>query len=264
MLFAVGAWAALRLSGLVAVYLSRNRGDRSLSSLLTGFDGDYYLGIASGGYDHGPQPVGSGGLSASNLAFHPLLPALIRAVAATGISISASALVVAALTGLAAAIAIYQCGEFLYGGRVGVLMTVLWGALPHAVVESMAYTESLFTAFAAWTVLALVRRRWVTAGLVCCLAGLVRPSAAALIATVGVVALVAILRRQDGWRPWAAVALAPIGLFGYWIWVGIRLDRLDGWFWVQRTGWGAHFDGGRETVGQVIRESRNRRSRPTS
>jgi hypothetical protein len=70
---------------------------------------------------------------------------------------------------------------------------------------------------------------------------------------VGVVALVAILRHQDGWRPWIAAALSPIGLFGYWLWVGIRLDRLDGWFWVQQKGWGAHFDGAHETAGQVIR-----------
>lgn len=252
LLIAVGGWAVLRLLGLAVLYFGRDRADRSLGTLLTSYDAQWYLSIAQQGYDHGPQPDGAGGLTASNLAFHPLLPTLIRALLALGVPATAAALAVTALAGLAAAAAIYRLGEVLHGARVGVLLVLLWGALPHAVVQSMAYTESLFTALVAVTLLALVRGRWVAAALCCVVAGLTRPTATALVATVGVVALVAICRRRDGWRPWAAVLIAPAGLLGYWAWVAARVGRLDGWFWLQYEGWHTYFDGGRATVGQLV------------
>src|SRR4029453_11972485 len=99
------------------------------------------------------------------------------------------------------------------------------GTLPHAIVENMAYTEGLFTALAVWSLLAVLRAQWLTAGTLCLLAGLTRPTAVGLIAAVGLAALVAAVGRRDGWRPWAAMALAPLGYVGYLVWVGIRLGR---------------------------------------
>ncbi|MGV9804472.1 hypothetical protein [Micromonospora chersina] len=88
--------------------------------------------------------------------------------------------------------------------RVGLTLVALWALLPHAVVQNMAYTETIFTALVAWTLYALLRRQWLTAGLLCLVAGLSRPTATTVAAAVGLTALVAIVRRQDGWRPWAA------------------------------------------------------------
>ena len=69
-----------------------------------------------------------------------------------------------------------------------------------------------------------------------------------LVAVVVVGALVAAVRRRDGWRPWAAALVAPLGLLGYLAWVADALGRADGWFYMQRNGWYLRFDGGSATV----------------
>jgi hypothetical protein len=74
-------------------------------------------------------------------------------------------------------------------------------------------------------------------------AGLTRPSVA-LIGVVGLAAIVALIRRRDGWRPWAALVTAPLGWLAYIGWVGAQTGRVDGWFHIQRTVWRTYFDGG--------------------
>ncbi len=133
------------------------------------------------------------------------------------------------------------------------LLAVLWGVIPHAVTESMAYTESLFTALAVWTLHSVLTRRWTAAGAVCLLAGLSRPTASALVPVVCLAALIAIIGRKDGWRPWITLILAPAGWLGYLLWVGNRVHRLDGWFNIQNKGWGSSWDAGRFTVTTVQR-----------
>jgi hypothetical protein len=92
-------------------------------------------------------------------------------------------------------------------------------------------------------------RRWLTAGVLAFAAGLNRPTAAALIAGVGVAALLS-LRRQtdDSLRPLLAAALAPLGLIGYLVWVGDRMGDLGGYFKLQSGAWAHEFDYGRQTL----------------
>jgi hypothetical protein len=94
----------------------------------------------------------------------------------------------------------------------------------------------------------VLTRRWLTASGLCLLAGLTRPTAYSLIGVVGLAALLAVIRRRDGWRPWAAMVAAPAGWVGYLAWVAERTGRLDGWFHIQSAGWGMSWDGGRSTV----------------
>src|SRR5690606_26574392 len=81
---------------------------------------------------------------------------------------------------------------------------------------------------------------------------LVRPTAGALVLAVGLAALVAVWRRRDGWRPWAAGLIAPLGLLGYLGWVALRLGRLDGYLHVQSAAWHMSFDGGRDTYRTLL------------
>jgi hypothetical protein len=127
-----------------------------------------------------------------------------------------------------------------------------------AVVLTMAYTEALFCALAAWALVFVLERRWVAAGVCCALAGLVRPTAPALVLAVGLAALVCLLRRRDGRRPPAAALLAPLGLLGYLLWVGGRThpgaglaDRLGAWSEPESRGWQTGFDRGAATAGFV-------------
>ena len=92
----------------------------------------------------------------------------------------------------------------------------------------------------------------VLAGLLTVAAGLTRPTALALVGAVGLAALVAIVRRRDGWRPWAAAVLAPLGVLGYWAWCAVVLGRPDAWFWMQHEGWKSELDFGRTTANTVL------------
>ncbi|MBY8874800.1 hypothetical protein K7640_23505 [Micromonospora sp. PLK6-60] len=184
------------------------------------------------------------------MAFFPLYPWLVRLLDQSwAMDPQQAALAVSWLGSLAAAWGLFAIGNHLADRRTGVLLAVVWGVVPHAVVESLAYTEALFTAFAAWALYAVLTGRWLTAGLLCLLAGLTRPTASSLIAVVGLAALVALIRRQGPWwRPLTALLLAPLGWLGFIVWVGDRTGGLDGWFRIQGEGWNSSFDGGAFTL----------------
>ncbi len=230
--------------------------DRTVLQLLAGrYDTTWYVLIAEEGYP-ATCPV-QGELC--RYAFFPLYPGMIRTVTAlTPLSAQWAAWLIAVAASLAAAWGVYAVVERVAGRRAGLVTVVLWGLVPHAVVESMAYTEALFTAIAAWALYAVLTRRWITAGVLAVLAGLTRPPGAAVAATVVLCALWALWseRRPAGpagqgprqvARPVAAVVLAPLGWLFWFGWVGYRAGRWDGYLRVQER-WGTSFDGGRFTL----------------
>jgi hypothetical protein len=134
---------------------------------------------------------------------------------------------------------------------VGFLTVVLWAALPVAVVQSMAYSESLFTALAAWALYLVVRERWSAAGLLALLAGLTRPVGLAVAAAVWVaVAQKAYASGRWSNRALPGVVVAPLGFLAYFVWVGARTDDVLGYLHVQN-GWGNGFDGGLAFAGFI-------------
>jgi len=241
-------YAGLRVAGVLVLWLVAAGHGRDLGSVLGAWDGLHYVHIATHGYPAGlaHPPYG---LFDNDFAFFPLYPGLVALLdpVLPGGALPA-AIFVAWVAGLAAAWGLYAVGACLRDARTGVMLAALWAVVPHAVVQSMAYTETLFTALAAWSLLALLRRQWLTSGVLCLLAGLTRSTAVALVAAVGLAALVAVCRRRDGWRPWLAGALAPLGFLGYVVWVGHRLGRADGYFHVQRDAWKMSYDTGAYTL----------------
>ncbi|WBB71766.1 hypothetical protein O7602_18710 [Micromonospora sp. WMMD1128] len=239
---ALVGWTVVRLLGLLSIWLWARSTGRGTVGELTRSDGVWYLGIARDGYDGAAQLH-------SNMAFFPLYPGLTAGLdTVTPFDLRHTALLVSWVAGFAAAWGLFAVGAHVYDRRVGVVLAVLWGVLPHAAVQLMSYSEGLFTALAAWSLYALLRRHWLTAGALCLLAGLTRPTGSSLIGVVGLAALIAVIRRRDGWRPWAAMLLAPAGWLGYLAWVGWRTGRPDGWFRIQGEGWGSSFDLGVNTV----------------
>ncbi|GHJ45972.1 membrane protein [Catellatospora sp. TT07R-123] len=212
-------------------------------------DAGFYFRIITEGYS-GPQV-----LDKNDMAFFPLYPMLVRGVhEVVPLPADTVAILVSWLAALIAAWGVYAVGAHLHDRRTGVLLALLWGLLPHAIVESMAYTEAIFTAFVAWALLALLRERWVAAGALALLAGLTRPTALALIPVVGLAALIAVVKtRGRAWQPWVGMLLAPLGWLGYILWVAQRTGRLDGWFHIQDAGWGSRFDGGVFTAKTMAR-----------
>ncbi len=208
----------------------------NVTGLLGKWDGTWYLGIARHGYDTSLTYRADGSLVNTNIVFFPLYPLLIR-VLSWPLGLLHAALLISWVSGVLGAVAIRAVGEQLYDRRTGVLLAALWGILPTALVESMAYTESLLTALLALGLLFLLRRQWVAAGVTSLFAGLTHPTGLALAAAVDVCALLAIVRRADGWRPWVGGLLAPLGTVGYLAWVGIELGRWDGYSFMQDRGW---------------------------
>ncbi|GAA1725618.1 hypothetical protein [Streptomyces yatensis] len=250
------AYAGTRLLGIVVLAIWGAFADKSPHQLLSArWDSLWYTRIAEEGYGYTIHL--SDGSVHSNLAFFPLLPALERVISAiTPLDAADAGLLVSSVTSLFAAWGIFAIGDLLYGRRVGLTLAVLWGVLPVGIVQSMAYSESLFTALAAWGVYAALTRRWLWAGLFAALAGLTRPVGAAVVAALWVAAAVELLPKGRGrqapppLRLLAGVVLAPLGWLGYVVWVAVRTGSVTGYFDVQN-GWGNGFDGGLAFAGFI-------------
>lgn len=255
-----GVYLAVRLIGVAVLNLMAVANDKPYPDVLSAWDGLWYLALADNGYAGVAEDLrdATGGRSAMTaLAFFPGYPLLVGALAAVpGVSSLDAGLFVSYGAGVACAYALVRLvrelpmtGRWDLGTRrAGLIAVALFAASPMGVVLSMTFSEALFCALAAWALVGVLERRWLLAALLCLAAGLVRPTAAALVAAVGAAALVAILRRRDGWRPWVAAVLAPLGFVGYLAWVGYRVGRWDGWMLLQKQGWGFAFDGGLGTA----------------
>ncbi|KUL27701.1 glycosyltransferase family 39 protein [Actinoplanes awajinensis] len=246
---ALALYAVLRASGLIAFWLTADNLHRDFWQQLTRWDGGWYLAVISRGYDAAFALRPDGTPLPSNLAFFPLYPGLIWTFdhVLPG-DATVAAITIAWAAGLAAAWGLFAIGTHLHNRRTGVLLAGVWAVIPHGIVESMGYTETLFTALCAWSLFAVLRRHWLIAGLLCSLAGLTRPTGAALVAAVGLAALVAVIRRQDSWRPWLGGVIAPLGFLAYVGWVGDRLGTLNGYFSVQKDTWNMYYDNGYYTL----------------
>ncbi|WP_428986039.1 hypothetical protein [Streptomyces pyxinae] len=243
-LVALAGYAAVRLVGLLALAVAAVPAGEDAWHRLTGrWDAVWYARIAEHGY--GYQATLPDGAVHSDLAFFPLLPALERGLSAVlPLTAGEAGLLVSWTAALGAAWGMYAVGTLVAGRRAGVLLAVLWGGYPTAFVQSMAYTETLFTAFAAWSLYAVLRDRWILAGALCAVAGLTRPSAVALIAALGVTAVVrAVRERRAGLRMVAGVLLAPLGWLGYVVFVAVRRSSPTAYFEIQAA-WGNSVDGG--------------------
>ncbi|MEU0675950.1 hypothetical protein ABZ330_24255 [Streptomyces sp. NPDC006172] len=222
------------------------------------WDGWWYLQVAEKGYDPAPlERLGSGGLftvKQNSVAFFPLYPGLIRGVSEiTGLGLFGSGIFVSVVASFVAAAGIYAVISTLAGVRAGTIAAGLWAVAPGAGVEWAVYSESLFVAIAAWCCTCVMKRRWVAAGLLAFVAGLNRPTAAALIGAVGLAALVTLLRRDSRREhgvagPLYAMFAAPLGLITYITWVSLNMGSFTAYFTLQREGWAHYFDFGAYTL----------------
>ncbi|MFJ7268560.1 hypothetical protein ACIQV3_18275 [Streptomyces sp. NPDC099050] len=241
---ALAVFVAVRLLGLTVLAVWGAVAGSSPHTLLSArWDSLWYARIAAEGY--GYEVALPNGDVHSNLAFFPLLPWLERLVSAvTGLGHGSAGLVVSALAGLAAAWGIFAVAESVHGSRAGVFAVGVWAALPVGIVQSMAYSESLFTALAAWSLYGVLRGHWLTAGLLAAGAGLTRPVGAAVVAAVWVAAALALRGGERSWRPVAGALLAPLGAAAYVLWVGARTGGGPTGYLDVQGGWGNGFDGG--------------------
>lgn len=244
-LLSVAVFLAARGASFLAVLVAARDTGQQVLDLLTKADGRNYLSVAAQGYPP-PPPLGPDGtyIHTTDLAFFPLYPATIR-VFSWAMEPRLAAVVAALVAGLVATVLVTLWAVPRVGTTGAVVLVGVWSLWPSSVVLGMGYSESLFVAATAGCLLALQRGRWVWAAFACTLAGLTRPTGAALVAAV----LVALLVRRPPVRSWLPAALlAPVGLLVSLGHVAVVTGRLDGWFWLEATVWRSGFDGGRTTV----------------
>lgn len=256
------AFAVARLAGVGVVALwAHRRGADPFHLLGLGWDALWYHRITDWGYGTFIPAWERPGMRYSDLAFFPLYPMTVRAVGTVlPIGSVGSAMLVAWVSAALAAWGVFAVIDRCYGRRAATALVVIWGLLPHAVVLSMAYTEPMMCALAAWALYATMSRHWLTAGVLSVLAGLCRPNAAAVAAAVAVSALADAWRRSRTGQPqqpraWLAAAIAPLGWIAYVGWVGWQAEGgahgiLGGYFALQRR-WGSQYDFGRYAMGYV-------------
>ncbi|WP_052441573.1 hypothetical protein [Streptacidiphilus anmyonensis] len=292
-----GAWRAVepalllflvvRAAGMsLIMLLSPGTPGYALHRLAVHWDAAWYLDVAMHGYDHAIRPWLPGvPIQTTNLAFFPVFPWMIRTVHAVLFFLpwGAASLLTASLCALGAAWGIFAAVNARYGDKVATVAVVLWGIAPVAAVETAGYSESAFTMMAAWTLYAVVTRRWLAAGVLSVLAGLTRPTGVAVAAAVmlaGAMELWVRLRERgtpwtlpnrlgrldslpwfDGadiravtperepelWRPLVAIIVAPLGWVGFVAWTGLRLHTWDAYFRIQAL-WHSKFDFGKSTA----------------
>ncbi len=231
------AWAGAALDALAAVLSVHvlTKGTSFLANLLFGparprpfplpfesarfaetfaaWDSGWYFDIAQRGYYWSQS-------GQSSLAFFPLYPLLMRALAwpfgggdralwISGIALSYLCL----LLGLTV---LHRLTETRCGGREAARRTVLYVAVfPFAYFFTQVYTESLFLLTSVSAVAAAFSARWGWAGVFGALTALTRPNGILIALPLGLIALAGRPRLGELTRRAAALALVPLGFAAY-------------------------------------------------
>ncbi|WP_414943290.1 hypothetical protein [Amycolatopsis sp. cmx-11-32] len=254
---AVAAYLAVRALGVAMLAVMAAPRDLPLLERLSAWDGWWYLQIAEHNYTGVAEPLDAAGelFPAAPMGFFPLYPGAMRVLGEIGLPLLAAGLIVSTVAGVVAACGLQRIGERVGGQRVGLVLVVLWAGAPMSITQSMVYTESLFVALAAWSLVGVLERRFGMAAVCCVFAGLTRSTAVVLVAVVVVAAVLAAVRGRgrERWRLLGWAAIAPAGLAGYWSFVAVRTGSLTGWQDIERRGWGVEWDFGREAAEYTVR-----------
>lgn len=252
--FPLAVYAATWLLTLVSWYLLAGEDQlaESWRSLFGFKDATNFLQIAADGYPQRLPIRPDGTTAANNSVFLPGWPGLVAAIAAlTGLDLLAASLAATLLSGAAACVAVWQLADRLRGPATAHRTLLLWAFFPGAQILGMGYSEMLALTIAVLCLTALLDQRWVTAGLLAAVAVTVRPNMLALGAACLVSAVLAV-RDSGRWRPLLAPLLSPLGLAGYFLWLGLRYDEPFFWFRTQLGGWKQYTDGGLTTLRRVL------------
>ncbi len=241
------AWASSRIVVLAAIAVGNHlRGDgQRVVDAMHLWDGNWYLDAAAG-YDY--PNLASPDLGQVNIAFFPLFPALIRIVQAmTGWTPLAASILVTTVFGALAIVAVWLLVNRISGREVADRAALLLSFFPGSIALTLIYSEGVMITAAALSLLALLQRRWLLAGVLGALASAARPNGIAVAAACGVAALIAIAQRRE-YKSLVAPAIASLGMVLYLGWLWAATGGANVWFRVQKEGWGEGVDFGASTL----------------
>jgi hypothetical protein len=234
----LGVYVLSRLAVLaLAVLLSVIHPFLSVSRVLSEWDGGWYLRIVRDGYPAVIPEVG-GQATQSPHAFFPLYPLATRGLSwLLPVSDAIAGMCISLLAGAVATVLLFRLACSVTDRRTAERAVTLFCFFPGSFVLSMVYAEGLTVALIAGCLLALVRRRWLAAGVLAGLATACRPNAIALIPVCMLAATVAVHRRRE-WRALLAPLLAPTGVMAFFAFLWARTGDPMAWFRVQHEAWG--------------------------
>jgi Mannosyltransferase (PIG-V) len=229
--FVAAAYASWVLAGSGDVFVGNAQTqspDRSMIDIWDRWDVSQFHSIATTGY-------GASGFE-TNFAFPPGLPLALKAVASTGLGLTAAGLVISAFAGLVAALALGRLTSQVGGApEWGV---AAWMLAPVAVFLAAPYSEALFCAFAFWGWVLARRGAWLAASLLVAAAALVRVNGVFL-AIALVVCFVTSPHRRMRQAPF--LALPFVAVFGVVAYYRSMTGTWSTWPDVESSGWGRHF-----------------------
>lgn len=258
MIVPVAAYAGSRLLTLAVAFAARyvTPGTGVFGIFTNRWDGSWYRAIAADGYPT-VIPTGQGNGAQSLLGFFPLYPLLIRVVGAVpGVSLPVAAFLVNAVAGLVATVLLWRLAERVFGEEVAHRSAFLFCFFPGAYALSLAYSESVFLAFAVGCLLLLEQRRWWWAALVGGIGSAARPTGYAL-ALCCAFAVAMHWRRTRDWRPLASPLLAAGGFLGFLVYLHVHTGDAFAYQRVQERGWNQRLDFGTTTARRILDYVRN-------
>ncbi len=150
----------------------------------------------------------------------------------------ASGLVVSAVAGVAAVVALAKLGALEAGAECGRRAVLYLTLSPYAVFLAAGYSEALFLAFALPSWLAARRGRWLSAGLFAGAAALVRIDGVFL----GIALAVHWVATDRRWSWRLSGLLAPfVATFGYFAYLYAITGDWLAWSHAEDAGWSRHF-----------------------
>lgn len=247
-LLAAGIFLASRVLTSAGIALAHATSGLSLRLILVKWDAHWYVAVAQYGYPSSPDPLP--GHSELRLAFFPLFPLLLRPLAGSGRVTILAATAVGAAFGLAATMAVAHLARAIAlaagcddrtARRTALRSAALFACFPGSVVLSLAYTEGVTILLSAGCLLALLRRRWLLAGLCAGLASAARPNALALALACAWASYDAIRQRRE-WRSLAAPLLAPAGFLAYLAYLQVHVGDWHVWSEIEARAWHQRID----------------------
>jgi Mannosyltransferase (PIG-V) len=177
------------------------------------WDSGWYFDIAQRGYYWSAS-------GQSSLAFFPLYPMLMRALAwpfgGGDRALWICGIVIAYACLLAGLTVLHRLVETRFGGREAARRTVLYVAVfPFAYFFTQVYTESLFLLTSVSAVAAALGARWGWAGVFGGLAALTRPNGILIAVPLGLLALAGRPRLGELARRTAALSLVPLAFAAF-------------------------------------------------
>jgi hypothetical protein len=230
------AYVIARVATFGAVAIADVWTSHGIGNTLNRWDGTWFLRAADTGWPR-HLPMAGGHVLANPIAFFPVYPGLIRLIDhLVPLSPLTVELLLTAVTGLSATLAISLLARRIWGREVGRRAGVLIAVFPGSFIFSLGYSEGVAMTCTALGLLALIERRWWVAGLLGLVATATTPVALAFAASCLVAAGAAVRSRRE-WRSLVAPALAPLGMAAYMVWIWRHTGNLMAWRLTERDGW---------------------------